>query len=240
MTTGISTLVRRPAPATGSSAAAAAAGGGGSSAAAGGGGSSAELVSTVLPSEPQVPAPPEEFSVTLSVYSHTLERNMCPNFILSFEDQFQVDPQYPTSVLGIYQTENARLFYLKGVLPAAKSGRDIPMTHAIYSKYGFGQFNLSQLIHDFFPRGSPGEKTRIYLCCCSGLTFAPTVPGSIRYHSNIPGVPSSPLVNNISNRGVLLKQIDQAIKAHKAAVATGNEEQVRATRNAISDLLRPA
>ena len=86
------------------------------------------LVTTVVPSQPQPPVDQFEFSVTLSVYSHTQLRNLCPNIVFTFEDDFQVNPIFPTSMLGIYKTEGARLqIYNKDVLPASRSGRDLDL-----------------------------------------------------------------------------------------------------------------
>jgi hypothetical protein len=208
-----------------------AAGGGG-----GGGGAAQEpLLDTVQPSQPQQ-SPPNEFSVTLSVYSHTVGRNLCPNIVFSFEDEFQVNPAFPTSMLGIYTTETARLHYLGEGMPAAKSGRDLALTEQIFSRYGLGQFDLNGLL-EFFPRGEGVEKTRIYLCCCAGSIQAPSAVGSVLHQGNIPGVPSSPLVNNVTNQGVRLKGVQKAIKNFKNAQATGNEEATRAARATLSQMI---
>jgi hypothetical protein len=210
----------------------------------------APLLDTVQPSQPQQQAaaagagaaaaagavPPNEFSVTLSVYSHTVGRNLCPNIVFSFEDDFQVNPAFPTSMLGIYSTQEARLHYFSEAMPAAKSGRNLALTEQIYSRYGLGQFDLNGLL-EFFPRGEGVEKTRIYLCCCSGSIQAPSVAGSVLHQGNIPGVPSSPLVNNISNQGVRLKGVQKAIKNFKNAQASGDAAAASAAHATLSRMI---
>jgi hypothetical protein len=192
----------------------------------------------VQPSQPQQEAATPEFSVTLSVYSNTLEKNLCPNIIFSFGSEFEVNPTFPTSVLGIYNTEVARLYNLNGYSPAAKSGRDLDLTGQIYARYGLGQFDLNMLFNDFFPPPARREeKTRIYLCCCSGLIEAPIAPGSIYHHGNIPGVPSSPLVNNVSNQGVKLKQVHQAIRTYTNAAASGDAAAASAAHATLSQMI---
>jgi len=211
-----------------------AAGGGG----AGGGGGT--LVTTGMPSQPQVPLDESEFSVTLSVYSHTALRNLCPNLFFSFEDDFQVNPMFPTSTLGIYNTDAAKLYYFKDTQPSSRSGRDLDFTRQIYARYGLGRFDLNMLLNDFFPPPAGGarqEKTRIYLCCCSGLITAPPIPGSVLHQGNIPGVPSSPLVENMSNRGAELKRIHQGIKVYKNTAASGNAEAHKAAHTNLSHMI---
>ena len=196
------------------------------------------LLDTVQPSQPQQQqqqqaAAAEEFSVTLSVYSHTLGKHMCPNIVFTFEDEFQVNPAFPTSSLGIYTTEAARLHYFSDSMPAAKSGRDLGLTEQIYARYGLGHFDLNSLL-EFFPRG---EKTRIYLCCCAGSIQAPSAAGSVLHHGNIPGVPSSPLVNNVTNQGVRLKGVQKAIKSYKNAQASGNAAAASAAHATLSQMI---
>lgn len=176
---------------------------GGGGGGAGGWGTSTILFPTIQPTIPQAPVEPTlvEFSITLSIFG---PRTECPNLLLSYYNEFQVNPLYPSASLGFYNTSTAKLAY-HGITeyPTAVSGKRLDLTEQIYNEIKLGSTSISDICNGFHNNA----KTRLYVLCCRGPNHPSMVPGAVAVNANIPGEPPSPLLVNNTREGVYKRKV---------------------------------